>query len=289
MNIGRAKTILIYAFLGLNLFLCYHLFGGELRRLARVAVSSGDLRYVENRLGEYGYTLETKVDRRIRKSAFLTVAPSREVEPLLRSHFQAAAAPSMEPEGERLYEGKGVRIKFYPGGLARVEYTPPVEFLEDAVPAEKEDLVSAFERFVRDKGPAFPAIRYDFTGRSDNRTILHYVQTFEGRPLYSGYLDAILEHNTLVALEIYWLEPEASFQEREMEVIPVTEALQRLIELLGPSPRPCRIIKADLGFYSRNFDAEEWEVPPVWRFLFENGESYFINAFTGNLELETSN
>ncbi len=289
MNIGRAKTILIYAFLGLNLLLFYHLFGGELRRLAWVAVSPGDLRYVENRLGEYGYMLEAKVDRRIRKSTFLTVTPSRDVELLLRSHFQAAAATSMEPEGERLYEGEGVRIIIYPGGLTRIEYTPRVELLEETVPAEGKDLVSAFERFVRDKGPAFPAARFDFIRRSGGRTVLHYVQTFEGRPLYSGYLDAILEHNTLAALEIYWLEAETSFQEREMEGIPVTEALQRLIELLGPSPRTCRIIKADLGFYSRNFDAEEWEVPPVWRFLFENGDSYFINAFTGNLELETSN
>ncbi|NLA26320.1 MAG: hypothetical protein GX878_02885, partial [Firmicutes bacterium] len=48
-------------------------------------------------------------------------------------------------------------------------------------------------------------------------------------------------------------------------------------------------VKAELGFYSRDYDAEEWEVPPVWRFLFEDGEISYINAFTGNLELETSN
>lgn len=74
-----------------------------------------------------------------------------------------------------------------------------------------------------------------------------------------------------------------------MEVIPATEALLRMVEVLGPSTRPVRITKVDLGFYSCEYDAEKWEVPPVWRFLFENGESCFINAFTGNLEREISN
>lgn len=60
MSLNRAKTILICAFLGLNLFLCYHLFGGEIRKLAPVAVSAGEMRDAERRLAEYGYVLEAK-------------------------------------------------------------------------------------------------------------------------------------------------------------------------------------------------------------------------------------
>ncbi len=289
MNISRAKTILIFAFLGLNLFFCYHLFGGEFRKLLWMAVSPGELRHVESRLEEYGYILDTKVDRVIRKSAFLTVTPSREVELTLRKHFQAATAPIIEPGGERLYEGVGARIVIFPEGLARVEFMPQVKLLEDAVPAEEEEITSAFEHFLRDKGFVPEAARFDFTTGGGDRNILHYVQIFQGRPLYSGYLNAIMENNTLKAIEIHWLEPETSYLEREMAVIPVTEALMRLIEVQGPSPMIRRIVKAELGFYSRDYDAEEWEVPPVWRFLFENGEISYINAFTGNLELETSN
>lgn len=288
MSLNRAKTILICAFLGLNLFLCYHLFGGEIRKLAPVAVSAGEMRDAERRIAEYGYVLEAKVDRAMRKSTFLTVSPSREVEETLRKHFAATAAPAARSGEVRMYEGEGARIRINPGGLIRVDLIPGKELLEDGASAEERDLVLAFEHFLQDSGLALPAARFDFLERSGEKTLLHYVQIFEGRPLYSGYLEAILENNTLKAIDIYLLEPETPPQEREMEVIPATEALLRLMEVLGPSPQIRRIIKAELGFYSREYDAEEWEVPPVWRFLFENGEGCFINAFTGNLELETS-
>lgn len=284
MNIGRAKTILIYAFLGLNLFLCYHLFFGDAQKSAWVAVSPGELRRVEKRMEESGYALETKIDCAVRKSSFLTVAPSLEMEQLLRKFFAAAAAPAAGPEATRLYTGEGATIAVYPGGAISIEFAPGREFLKEGALPEEKELASAFERYLESCGLTFPAARFDHMSQRDDRTILHYLQIHEGRPLYSGYLKAVLVNNTLLALDIYWLDPEDSHQEREMEVIPATEALLRLIEVLGPSRHIRRIIKADLGYYSLEYDAEEWEVPPVWRFLFDDGESYFINAFTGNPE-----
>ena len=98
-----------------------------------------------------------------------------------------------------------------------------------------------------------------------------------------------MENNTLTALELSLLEPKKPLQGQGMEVISSARALLRLIEIRGASSPPRQIVKADLGFYSRSYDADEWEMPPVWRFLFDSGESIFINAFTGNLEPETSN
>ncbi len=289
MNLGRAKTIFIYVFLGLNLFLCYHLFIGDVRKLAWVAVSPGELRRVEEQLDEYGYVLETKVDCAVRKGSFLTVAPSREMEQLLRRHFAAGAAPAAGSEETRLYAGEGAVVAIYPGGAIRVELTPGAELLEEGSLPEEQELVPAFERYLEGSGLQFPAARFDHVSRLNDRIILHYLQIHEGRPLYSGYLRAVVGNNSLLAMDIYWLDPESSHQEREMEVIPVTEAMLRLIEVLGPSRHIRRIVKAGLGYYSLEYDAEEWEVPPVWRFLFDDGESYYINAFTGNPEWGTSN
>lgn len=284
MNIGRAKTILIYAFLGLNIFLCYHLFIDDARKSAWVAVSPAELRRVEKQIGEYGYTLDAKVDCAVRKGSFLTVAPSREMELLLRRHFAAAAVQAAGSEEARIYAGEEAVIAVYPGGAIRVEFTPGKELLKEGVLPEEQELSSAFERYLQGEGPLFPAARFDHMSKWGDRIILHYLQIHEGRPLYSGYLKAHLGNNTLLALDAYWLDPESSHQGREMEVIPVTEALLKLIEVLGPSRQTRRIIKADLGYYSLEYDAEEWEVPPVWRFLFDDGESCFINAFTGNPE-----
>lgn len=288
MNLSRAKTILICAFLGLNLFLCYHLFGEELQNMTRRAVPASELRNVEEQLAQNGYLLETEVDRSIKKSAFLTVTPSREVAARLRKRF-AAVESAADSGGFRFYEGPGAQIKVYPGGAVRVDLIPGEALLEGVASKDDQELASTVERFLQDYGLVPAPLRFDYLLRSGEKICLHYVQVFEEMPLYSGYLKAFLENNRLKAIEIYWLEPGTPLQEREMEVIPVTEALLRLVEVLGPSPQPRRIIKAELGFYSCAYDAEMWEVPPVWRFLFENKESYFINAVTGNLELETSN
>lgn len=289
MNLGRAKTILIYAFLGLNLFLCYHLFGAEARKPAWTAISASELRHVEEALEEKGYMLEAKIDRSIRRSAFLMVTPSREMERLLREHFRAAADPVPGPAGEMFFEGEGAVIKISHGGAIEVNFLPGIDLLESGVSAGERELAAAFERFLQDSEIVLRTACFDFMTQSGDSAVLHYVQTFEGRTIYSSYLKAALVNNTLVSLDIYWLDPGVPHQEREMEVIPVTEALLRLIEVLGPSPQSRRIIKADLGYYSREYDAEEWELPPVWRFVFDNGEACFINAFTGNLEPETSN
>ena len=289
MNLSRAKTILIYAFLGLNLFLCFQLFGEELLNPLRVRVSRNEWRYVEEQLANNGYILETKVDRSVRKSAFLTVSPSATVKETVRKHFNIPATFTTGPGEVHLYMGREAQLRVYPGGLLRVDLTPGFPLLQERAVADETVLVSLTERYLQENGLALAEIRFDHLVRSGKKTVLHYVQIFEGMPLFSGYLKAILENNTLLAVEIYLLEPETPLEEREMEVIPAARALLRLTELLGPSAPPRRIVKADLGFYSREYDAEKWEMPPVWRFLFDNGESCFINAFTGNLEPETSN
>lgn len=289
MNLSRAKTILIGAFLGLNLFLCYHLFGAEVQKLARVAVTARELRFVEEHISGNGYLLEAKVDRTVRKSSFLTVSPSSLMHEELRRHFTPAAALEAGPGEVRLYRGEKARLRIFPNGLARVDFTPEIPVPFGTAGAGDRELASAVQHYLQSSGMTISPVSLEYLERSGENLRLHYVQVISGAPLYGGYLNVFLEKGCISAIELYWLEPETRFQEREMEVIPATEALLRLVEVLGPSPHPRRIIRIDLGFYSCEYDAEKWEVPPVWHFLFDDGTGYFVNAFTGNLELETSN
>ena len=278
MNLSRAKTILICAFLGLNLLLCYHLFGEEMGRLTRVAVSAAELRRAVRQLEEAGYLLEAKIDRSARKSAFLTVFPYHEAGEMLRAKFAPAAAPQAWTAGTRVYESGEAQVELPPTGLGRVEFKAGREL------AGNQEPVAAVELQLKEWGLLYPEARFDYLEGSGERGVVHYVQLCRDMPLYSGYLKAFLENNRLWAVEIYWLQADEPLPEKVMEVIPATEALLQMAEHLGPSPHPRRIVKAELGFYSRDYDAEKWEVPPVWRFLFEDGESCFVNAFTGNLE-----
>ncbi len=69
-----------------------------------------------------------------------------------------------------------------------------------------------------------------------------------------------------------------------MEVISAAEAVCRVVREIGPSLQPRRIVQVSLGFYSQEYNAERWEVPPVWRIMLDRGETYYINALTGNRE-----
>lgn len=289
MNISRAKTILIYAFLGLNIFLCFYLFGDLFNKPLQMRVSRKQWHQIEEQLGENGYLVAAGVDRAARKSAFLTVSPSEDPERAIRRRFEMVPESTVGPEGALHFRGKGARLKVFPEGLLRLELTPGKPLSKGDAAVNERAMAAVVERYLKENKLVPAEIRYDHMTASGSKTVLHYRQTVGGASLFSGYLDAIMENNTLVVLEIYLLEPETRARGREMEIIPAARALLRLVEILGPSPSPKQIIRVDPGFYSRHYDAEKWEVPPVWRFLFDNGDSYFINAFTGNLEPETSN
>lgn len=122
----------------------------------------------------------------------------------------------------------------------------------------------------------------------DRSLIIHYYQVYDNKPLFSGYLTVFVSANRIEAVELYLLDPsvQAEDQDQEMVVIPVTEALHALAEGLEKSPRRRRIIKAELGYFSLEYDAEKWEVPPVWRFLTDDNTAFYVNAFTGILEMD---
>ena len=62
-------------------------------------------------------------------------------------------------------------------------------------------------------------------------------------------------------------------------------ALLRFLERYEGSETGESIVDFSLGYYTREYDAQRWEIPPVWRIRLNNGEIYYINAFTGNPEI----
>ncbi|MCJ7806794.1 MAG: two-component system regulatory protein YycI, partial [Clostridia bacterium] len=116
---------------------------------------------------------------------------------------------------------------------------------------------------------------------------LYYYQVFDNMPIFAGQLKVIIESDNIKAVEIYWLKLIERGPVREMEVISATEALTNLVKGLGPNSEPRMINRIDLGYFSGVYDAEKWEIPPVWRVVLDGQDCYYINAFTGNLEQDS--
>lgn len=287
MNLGRAKTIFIFAFLGLNLFLGYHLYRVEAFNLARVAVTVEELKKTEEQLNRQNYYISTAIDRTVRTSAFLTVSPEPDLQADILEQIAGPSAKFTETEQLLFYQGQGVEMIVHPGGLTEVVYEPGAFLAEGCSVMEERKLLLLVEKFLQQRGLKPEHAHFDFVDRgAGSRLTVHYYQSCHGTPLFAGYLKVVLEGDLVIAVELYWLELAVWPLEREMEVIPATDALLRLVEALGPSPLPRHIVKADLGFFSRDYNAEKWEVPPVWRFVTDGGDPYYVNAFTGNLEMD---
>ena len=124
---------------------------------------------------------------------------------------------------------------------------------------------------------------YDYVQEGQKGPVLNFRQEYDSFPLYAGYLQLFMHGHKPEECYLYCLEP-IGFAEQKREAIPPSTALLRLIEAYKGGVRQARIIDFSLGYYSQEYDAERWEIPPVWRIRLDNGEVYYINAFTGNLE-----
>ena len=285
MNLGRAKLILIVAFFGLNLFLGYQLFWPDFGRLTRVAVTTEELRIAEGMLNKNNYFLEASLDRSVQMIDFLAVSPSAEFQKLIRELYITEETLVNETEEAVLYNAPGELVVINLSGLIQVIYTPGVPLRAGFTALELREQRNAIEEFLTER-MIFPKNAvFNLAEETDGgQVIFHYYQVVDEIPVYAGQLRVFVNAERIEAVEIYWLEPVERVPARETEVISPTEALTNLVKELGPSVEPRQIIQVDLGYFSGEYDAEKWEMPPVWRVVLDEDQYYYVNAFTGNLE-----
>ena len=285
MNLGRAKSILIIAFICLNLFLGYHLFWPDFGRLTRVAVTAEQVRMTEAMLNQNNYFLETTLDRAIQTSDFITVSPASDIQIMIMERLIEEDSIFYEQENAKVYRQANEMVVFGSSGLIQISFDPGVFLAENSANIEQRELRSKIEQFLNEKRFMPEGLAFDYIRKVEpDSMILHYYQVLDNVPIYAGQLKVTVKLDYIVEIEIYWLEPLERSPAREMEVISATEALANLIKELGPSIEPRKVKQIDLGYFSGEFDAEKWEIPPVWRIVLDEQQIYYVNAFTGNLE-----
>lgn len=278
MNMGRAKIALIVAFLGLNLFLIYNLLQPDFKGLQSSDLPVEELRRIEKLIQGAGYRLDVPLDRIVRAGTFITVAPY----PAERSLVAEEAYSVTAGEQADIYYCPGKQVKFYLGGRTEIHYAPGIPL--DLSGLTEEELKFQVEAFLRDN-LSFQQLKFDLIQEgSPGERIITYIQSIEGLGLYSSFVKATVSGERLTSVEYFWLEPLKRPQEHPINMISSAEAVLKLVEELGPADQPRHIARLDLGFYSQEYEAEKWDVPPVWRIIIDHRQTYYINAFTGHLE-----
>ena len=141
---------------------------------------------------------------------------------------------------------------------------------------------SKLEAFLKDRF-SFQQLKLDLIQKAGRANYYLYTN-LEGSGLYSSFVRATINEGCLVSIEYFWLNILKRPQEHLIGMITSAEAVQKLVKELGFSAGPRRITGLDLGFYSPEYEAEQWDVPPVWRIIIDHRQIYYINAFTGYLE-----
>jgi regulatory protein YycI of two-component signal transduction system YycFG len=281
VDLTRAKTILIIAFLFLNTYLGYQVWHKSEIYLSYLIVTTEEVEEVLGQLAEQNYQVTAALPRQVQAMSLISVrAQDVEEEKFVEALFPTPPLPLREEkEGEVMYTHQEGSLIFPGRGKVNYRRTEPQGKAEEALELQRRG-----EEFLRGIGLMPGDGRFDavYTGAGDTNVVT-FTQLYEGFPLYTSYIKLYYSGGQLTGFDYFWLEP-LEFSAESRYVLPVTQALLRFLEIQGPARRQEEIVAINLGYFSREYDAQKWDVAPVWRLATEAGRVTYINAFSGEEE-----
>lgn len=237
MDWGRAKSVLIYAFLVLNLLLCYQLWM-DLRDQASANLDFTSLSQATQAVME---------EKNIR---ILCPIP--------------AATPQL-PDLTYHYSGEE-------------QNEPPVELKE---PIDSKLIYSSFSELSTALQGQIPDIaNYRFQESEVGKFVLHPLVDKKWS-LFRVRLELITSNQKIVAFRRPKIEMVTTSNDTDQKVLPASQALSSLIEKYFPANSVVKEI--ELGYYGELFNSESQVASPMWRFMLENGDVYYVDAISADI------
>ncbi|OUM87614.1 MAG: hypothetical protein BAA01_04910 [Bacillus thermozeamaize] len=261
MDWSRAKSILIVAFLILDLLLIWELVERQSILEEGFAAAKQEL---EQQLRQKRIDVKTEVPVEIPDGWVLTVQ-FREVTPPETQAFRRF--PS-----ERQPNQWAVQL-LEPYPLVR-EISPR----SDGLPELPADLI-------------WKARQYQPDPLLSTAGLWRYVQMAEDVPMFNVGLEVEVKAGKVTGYRQSWVEIRK--REKAPALIPAATAVYSLLENQYLPPRSA-LLEIRFGYYGRLYNADEQVLNPVWRVVFDQPEPggktsrkvLFVNAITGSLELD---
>lgn len=250
MDWSRTKTILIWAFLLLDLFLGYQVYVTRSSFWSDKDVAQSDKWDMELYLKQQNISLVTEVPQETPEMSYLN-AEYVGINPL------------------SLQEMSGLTATMEKMSLA-AKLTPPLQIRGQITPNE----------LLRQIGPRLMyAEQYTADMYQSNQERLLYWQIYEKMPVFVAPLEVYLDNGAILGYRQTFFTMRK--QEGERQVISGYTALRSLVDkqIIAPGER---IESVSLGYYG-SYDADIQALAPVWRVI-HDGKQHFVNAFTGALE-----
>ncbi len=315
MDWSKAKNILILTFLALNIFLGYSLWKESYQLFSSRVVTYQEIEEAKQKMSTLNLELKAPIPRQIYFMSFLAVTNRKhegeelvnrlfpgeyttdfysgeeglvvfqEGERELRVWDKGKVTFSREPfslsEGEGEEEGEGMVDT---NETTDMEDMQDTEDVQDINKMEEKEAISLAQEFLQEMGVSpLEARLEEVESFEDERYFLLYNQVYKNQALFGSYLKLWVHPDGVESFELYWLEPEG-FSGEDISTISAASALINLSESLSVQEKKKEIESISIGYYSEAFDAQKWEIVPVWRIKITDQGIYFINAYTGDLE-----
>ena len=98
----------------------------------------------------------------------------------------------------------------------------------------------------------------------------------------NSYIDVVVTPTGVKSYYQLWLSPIGYVGKKRPVVSPLTAMLRVISE--RQSQDKMAITHIEQGFYSRAYDADKWQMAPVWKIQLDGQDLYYVNAYTGELE-----
>ncbi|MCG5027019.1 two-component system regulatory protein YycI [Anoxybacillus flavithermus] len=250
MDWSRAKTILIWAFLFLDLFLGYQVYVTRFSHWQSPEAVQADRWDIEMYLNQQNISLEAEVPQETPAMTYLNAEYAginaitlQEIPGIRVTMEKMARAARLDPP-------RPIRGQFTPGDL------------------------------LRQLGPRMlHADQYTADLYQSSQGRLLYWQTYKKLPLFVAPLEIYLEDGAVLGYRQTYLHLRSQGASRQV-ISPYT-AIRSLVDkrIIQPGER---IESVRLGYYG-SYDADVQVLAPVWRVI-HDGKQHFVNAFTGALE-----
>lgn len=284
MDLSKAKTILILAFLLLNIFLGHRIWVSP-QQLQAVRVLSGeDLEEARRLLAAAGYELAVPIPRQTPRLSLLHVSREQQPKDAWAEIFLGGSVPGVAADkGLIVFNKEGNSVTVAPSG--QVVFRSTATTRKSLISPEENRQLA--ERFLRERNLWREDLKLDFFRPPDAQggSFFRYVQTYQGFPLFFSTVEVVVADGQVREVKVYRVVPQ-SFSPKEIQVISALEAVQMFVK--QPSGlRERKIVDISLGYFSEDYDAKRWETVPVWRIAGADGVSVYVNAFTGEVEKRT--
>lgn len=252
MDWSRAKTILIWAFLLLDLFLAYQVSASRTEKWMDTEAVVSDKWDIELYLKQQNIELQAEVPKETPEMTYLNV-----------KYLGLSALTLQDMLGIKVTQEKSAIF---------AQLVPPIELREQT---SSEELL----RQMRDRLPHAGQYQMDSYQTVGNRLL--YWQMHEKRPLFVAPLEIFVGDGAVRSYRQTYFNIRSQGSGRQ--VISAYTALRSLVDkdVIGPGQK---IVNVTLGYYGYHYDADIQVLAPVWRFIDGAGGSHYINAFTGAVE-----